>query len=264
MENFAMKKRVIISSIFLVILIVLGVIINYALAPAATCSDKKQNQAEKGIDCGGPCTPCKEMVQTEDIFVTETAITIGGNNTYDAVAKITNPNNQVGASFFKYVFTLKNKDGVVLTTREGTSFILPADSKYVAELSFESSDVPVLAEFAISEPKWEKLGSIGKPQVGVYSKNFGKIPAGEGSSADGIIRNESGYDLNEIFLVVILRSENGGIVGINKTKKTNVRAKEERDFRLTWPYQLAAPVQNIEVDSQVNIFDPKAFSYSIQ
>lgn len=258
-----MKKRIIISSIFFVMLVALVVIVFYALSPAATCSDKKQNQAEKGIDCGGPCSPCKEVVQTKDIFVTETAISIGGNNTYDAVAKISNPNNQVGASF-KYVFTLKNKDGAVLATREGTSFILPADSKYVAELNFESSDAPVLAELEISEPKWEKLGSVGKPQVGVYSKNFGKIPTGEGSSADGIIRNESGYDLNEIFLVVILRSENGGIVGINKTKKTNVRAKEERDFRLTWPYQLAAPVQNIEVDSQVNIFDPKAFSYSIQ
>jgi hypothetical protein len=246
--------------------VALGFVLYFMTRPAATCTDGKQNQAEKGIDCGGPCSPCKDIATTQDIVVTESAVTWGGNNTYDVVAKITNPNDSLGASSFKYAFNLKDESGAVVATREGVNFILPADSKYVAELGFETagSAVPVVAEFVVSESKWEKLNNIGKPQIGVYSKNFGKILAGEGSEADGIIRNESGYDLEEISLTVILRSENGGIVGINKTKKNNVRAREERDFRLTWPYQLAAPVQNIEVDAGSNVFDPANFSYSVQ
>jgi hypothetical protein len=266
MQNPALIKRSIISAVFLVIFVVTAFFIYYAVTPPATCTDKKQNQSEKGIDCGGPCSPCKDIAQTQDIVVTESAVALGGNNTYDAVAKITNPNDSIGASSFKYTFTLKDENGKILATREGTDFILPADSKYVAELAFETEGgvMPTQAELIISDPKWEKLSNIGKPQIGVYSKNFGSVPAGVGSEADGIIRNESGYDLNTISLVVILRSDKGGIVGINKTNKTNVRAKEERDFRLTWPYQLAAPVQNIEVDAQANVYDPGAFSYSIQ
>jgi len=202
----------------------------------------------------------------EDLLITETAVTLGGNGTYDAVAKITNPNNTIGASFFKYEFILKDVNGSVVGTRQGDNFILPADSKYVAELSFEieNRNTPTIAEFVISEEKWEKLNNIGKPQIGVYNKNFGKVPVGEGSGADGIIRNESGYDLGEISLVVVLRSEKGEIVGVNKTKKNNIRAREERDFRLTWPYQLAAPVQSIEVDPQSNVFDSQNFSYTVQ
>ena len=261
-----MKKRIIISLIFLAIFVVTGFVINYLITPAPTCSDKKQNQGEKGIDCGGPCSPCKAISETQDIVVTESAVALGGNNTYDAVAKINNPNDTIGAVSFKYKFELKDDAGKVLATREGTNFILPADSKYIAELGFETEGgaMPTVAEVTITDPKWEKLNNVGKPQIGVYSKNFGKIATGEGSEADGIIRNESGYDLNEISLVVVLRSEKGGIVGINKTVKTNVRAKEERDFRLTWPYQLAAPVQNFDVDPQSNVLDPHDFSYSVQ
>jgi hypothetical protein len=265
MENSGSSKKIIISSIFIVIFALTGFVIYYIVSPAATCTDGKQNQGEKEIDCGGPCSPCKAIAQTQDIVVTETAIALGGNNTYDAVAKITNPNDAVGASSFNYSFKLKDASGAVVATRDGTNFVLPADSKYVAELGFTSNGaVPVLAEFTVSDAKWEKLSTVGKPQIGVYSKNYGKVPAGEGSEADGIIRNESGYDLNEISLVIVLRSDTGGIVGINKTSKNNVRAKEERDFRLTWPYQLAAPVQSFEVDSQANVFDPGAFTYSIK
>jgi hypothetical protein len=193
-------------------------------------------------------------------------VALGGNNTYDVVAKITNPNNTLGTGSFSYVFKLKDSSGNVISTREGNNFILPADSKYVAELGLqvENEAQPANVELIINEVNWEKLENIGKPQIGVYNKNFGEIPAGSGSEADGVIRNESGYDLNKIFIVVILRSEKGDIVGINKTEKNAVRTKEERDFRLTWPYQLSAPVQNIEVDAQSNVFDPQNFSFSVR
>jgi hypothetical protein len=80
---------------------------------------------------------------------------------------------------------------------------------------------------------------------------------GEGNEVAGIIRNESNYDLKEINIVVVLRDENGKIVGVNTTRKDSVGVKEERDFLMTWPYVLDATVQKIEVDSQTNIFDPE-------
>lgn len=266
MQNPAIIKRVVITLAFAVLFGVIGYFLYYVATPAPTCTDKKQNQGEKGIDCGGPCSPCKDVVQTQDIAIKEVAVALGGNSTYDVVAKISNPNDILGASVFNYVFKLKDSNGNVVATREGSNFILPADSKYVAELGLqtENGSAPSNVELTISDVKWEKLNDIGKPQIGIYNKNFGEIPTGDGSEADGVIRNESGYDLNKISIVIILRSEKGDIVGINKTEKTAVRAKEERDFRLTWPYQLSAPVQSIEVDAQSNVFDPQNFSFSVQ
>lgn len=266
MQNPATIKRLIILLAFAVLFGIGGYVTYYIITPAPTCFDKKQNQAEKGVDCGGNCSPCKDTVQKKDVIVDEVAVALGGNGTYDVVAKITNPNNTLGASSFGYAFKLKDASGNIIATREGTSFILPADSRYVAELGLqvENGAVPTKVELAIGEAKWEELKTVGKPQIGVYNKNFGEDVNGDGRRADGVIRNESGYDLNKIFVVIVLRSGAGDIVGINKTEKNAVRIKEERDFRLTWPYQLSAPVQNMEVDVQSNVFDAQNLSSSAE
>lgn len=265
MQNSATKKRIIIVSVFAALLSVAGFIIYFIITPDPTCFDNKQNQKEKGVDCGGTCAPCKEIVQARDIVIKEVAVALGGNNTYDVAGKIANPNDTLGSSSFKYTFNLKDASGKIVATSEGSNFILPADSKYIAEFGIqtEGGASPTSVDLVISEMTWEKLDNIGKPQIGVYNKNFGKVPVGIGSKADGVIRNESGYDLNKIFIIVILRSESGDIIGINKTEINSVRTKENRDFRLTWPYQLSGQVQNIEVDAQSNVFDPSNFSFPV-
>jgi hypothetical protein len=206
-----------------------------------------------------------QIAQTQELAVQETAVVFGGNKTYDAVVKINNPNDTVGASTFKYVFNLKDSNGNIVATSQGTNFILPADSKYVADLGIqvENDAVPTTAEVTISEVKWEALNEIGKPKIGIYQKNFGKTPTGNGNEADGILRNESGYDLNKIFIVIVLRGDNGKIVGVNKTEKNYVRTKAEMDFRLSWPYQFSAPIANMEVDAQANVFDRDNFTFSL-
>jgi len=263
MEDPRVKKRIIISSIFFTGLIVIGLILYFLIAPSATCTDGIQNQAEKGIDCGGTCAPCKDEGQNKDIVIKEVGVAIGGNNTYDVAAKISNPNDVFGASIFHYTFKLKDIGGSVIAIKEGNNFILPADSKYVAVLGIQTDNntVPVSVDFVISDISWNKLENIGKPQIGVYNKNFGANPAGEGSVADGLIRNQSGYGLSKVSIVIILRSESGDIIGINATEKNTVNVKEERDFRLTWPYQLSAPIQNMEVDVQSNVFDSQNFFF---
>jgi hypothetical protein len=257
MENPTINKRINIIITFVVLFGLLAYGIFYLTAPDPTCTDGKQNQAEKGVDCGGTCAPCKEKQQIQDIVIKEVGVALGGNDTYDVAAKIVNPNNILGSALFDYTFIIKDAEGKVISTREGKNFILPADSKYIAELGLqmEGSAVPASVNLVINEVKWEELVNIGKPQIGVYNKNFGADAISKGSEADGVIRNESGYDLSKISVVIILRSEKGDIVGINKTEKNAVRVKEERDFRLTWPYQLSAPVQNIEVDAQSNVYE---------
>jgi hypothetical protein len=261
MQNPATVKRIKIIVAYLILFVAVFFVIHLIVTPAATCTDKMQNQGEKGVDCGGPCSPCKEAVQTKDLSVVEVAFTPGGNNTYDVVAKISNPNDAVGAKSFNYIFTLKDASGGVVATSQGTSFILPADTRYVAQLGLIPSNgmAPASVDIAISSVQWEKLVNIGKPQIGVYSKKFSAVTTGIGSEAGGTIRNESSYDLKEIDAIIVLRDEKGKVVGINTTQRDSVRPKEQQDFNVTWPYSLEN-VQKIEVDTQTNVFDPQNFS----
>lgn len=255
------KKRGIIIAVFVFLFLLFTFFLYSIFAPEPTCSDKKQNQSEKGIDCGGPCTPCK-ITQAVDMKVQEIAVVPGGGNTYDVIAKVFNPNDVFGAVNFKYEFILKDVNGNKIATQEGADFILPSDTKYVVSLGIQTDGglKAVSAEIKISDPEWTTLNTIEKPQIGVYSKKFGKAPTGEGSEAEGLIRNESNYDLNKISLVIILRDGENKIVGVNKTEKNVVRVKEQRDFRINWPYALPGNVQKMDVDAQTNVLDPQNFT----
>lgn len=262
MQDPTTIKRIKIVAAYLILLGIIGFIIYFIKLPSSTCFDKIQNQGEKGIDCGGPCASCNDVAQMKNLLVQEVAFAPGGNGTYDVVAKISNPNDFVGAESFKYSFILKDGSGTVIATREGISFITPADTRYVAqlELTTDSNAIPENADIIIDDVQWGKLSGIGKPQLGIYSKKFGAGAIDGSSKAEGIIRNESGYDFKKIEVTIVIRDEQGNIVGINLTQRDSVRAKEEQTFAVTWPYTLGGSVQKMEVDPQVNIFDSQNFS----
>jgi len=56
-----------------------------------------------------------------------------------------------------------------------------------------------------------------------------------------------------------LRDQGGKIIGINSTEKNTIRANEQQDFLLTWPYQLDGQVANIEMEAYSDMFDPQNF-----
>lgn len=261
MENQEFKKRIFVSAVWISLFVLIGLLILFIITPPATCTDGKQNQEEKGVDCGGSCQPCKVEIKTVDLEVGETTFADGGNGTFDVIAKITNPNSSMGARSFKYVFILKDANGYELATKEGIGYILPADSKMIAELGLTVNEgaVPVSATVEVSQPAWQQLEGIEKPEIGTYNKKFDKALVGEGSMVEGTIRNESSYDLVTIGVIVALRDQNGKIIAINKTEKSAVRVRESRDFRLVWPYALQGSVQNMDVQVESNVYDRQNF-----
>ncbi|MEI7621054.1 MAG: FxLYD domain-containing protein, partial [Candidatus Moraniibacteriota bacterium] len=253
-----LTKRMAIIVGFVVLCLILGGLLYLLLSSKPTCFDGKQNQSEKSVDCGGVCGPCQANFTSEDLIIKEKTFVSGGNNTYDAIIKIANPNTLVGASSFHYIVELQDNAGVVLATREGDDFILPADGKYVAQLGLITTDniAPTQLHFSIKQIKWSQLAKgIEKPQLNVYNKKFAPDASGLGSRAEGVIRNESGSDFKEISVVVILRDEKGNVLGVNTTQKDGLRARAEGDFTLTWPYAFSAAVQNMEVEAQTNVFE---------
>ena len=262
MENRTNLKRMIVIIVYLIIFSTIALVIYLIKSPDQSCSDGKQNQAEKGIDCGGPCSPCREISETKDLLVQEVAFLAAENNSYDVIAKVNNPNENVGSSNFNYSFTLKDENGSVIASAEGNTFILPADTKYVAKIGLITTNgaFPKNVEFSIKDIGWETLEGILKPQIGVYEKSFGIDPAGVGNKAEGLLRNESIYDLKRIEVTIVLRDERGKIVGINKTLRESVRAKEQQDFQVTWSKPILENVEKIEMDPQINVFNLKNLS----
>ena len=256
------SKRAIITFIYLLLFLLITFFLYKLFSPKATCFDGKQNQNEKGIDCGGNCDPCKNIaVDIRDIVVNEKEFIYGRNNIYDALVKITNPNNNVGASLFAYTILLKDGNGNILSKNEGSEFILPTETKYITAVNMSVSEgsIPSDVEFSITEIKWENFVQYQKPHFEIYGKRFGEVQDGIEMEAYGILKNKSGFDFNKIKINIILRDENGKLAALNSTQINTIRSEEERDFKVMWPYKLSTNIKNMEVEVEADIYDNQNF-----
>ena len=224
-------KQVIIFLTYCTLAMLLGIAVYYAFFKAPeTCFDQKQNQDETGMDCGGVCAAvCKEVITGAIPEVAEIAFVPAGNGRYDVLAKIHNPNDEIGASSFAYMVALKDAVGNVLATRSGKSYILPQESKYILELNFETSVLPAAASLDLSSIEWEKFsGYQERPTINIYQKRYGQISSGAGfSEAYGLLANESPYDFRSITVKVILRDASGTPLAFNTTEMRTVRSNEK-------------------------------------
>lgn len=260
MEISRDKKRLIIIGVYIVIFFLFGWIIYSWLKPDPTCSDGKQNQGEKQVDCGGPCSPCEKTYSVQDLIVGEKTFVLGGQGKYDVMMKVINPNNQVGVKNFSYRFVLKDGNGNILAERTGRSFILPIESKYVIETDLESGVAPDSVEASVSSPEWEEFLDYERPEINIYNKRYELVSSGVGySEAKGLLRNESPFDFDLIKINVVLRDETGKSVAFNKTEMRTINSGEERDFRLLWPVNFPGSVQAVEMGAEVDVFNSETF-----
>lgn len=255
-----MKKRVAIISVYLCGGIIGILLFNYLFGAPASCSDRKMNQGEKGVDCGGPCAPCQEIAQAGKLSVVEKAITPGGKGTYDAAFRVENPNAELGLSDFSYEIVLKDISGLRIASSSGRSYILPGEKKYVTIIGLKVDGVnePVYMDVNLGEQKWQGVTkSIKGVQLNANVIKYGKVPGSDTTEVQAIVRNESDYDFDKVNIVVVVRNEEGRIIALNATEKNTMRSKEERDFRLVWPYVVGGDVSRVTVEGYANILDSK-------
>jgi hypothetical protein len=259
-EQQRSRKRIIIIAIYVAIFFGVAFLIYLIAKPAPTCTDKKQNQGEQEIDCGGPCKACEEKPNLSPISLLETAFVPSGQGKYDVVAKIQNPNNGYGSSNFSYRFTLKDGNGNTLIDKTGTDYILPSETKYIIETGLDSNTEPQNINFSIDNLVWTKFSGYEKPQLNIYNKSYNLLSDGVGfSQVYGLLRNESSFDFNTIEVNIVLRDEASKIAALNKTTMNTVDSGEERDFKLIWPASFPGDVQNVESEANADVFNSQNF-----
>lgn len=254
------RKRIIITVVYLVIFIILGFLIYLIVKPDPTCFDGRKNQREENIDCGGPCIPCKKIIQAQPLVISEKAFVQGNPGEYDVVAKIFNPNNLFGGSKFSYKFILRDLEGNKISEKSGRSFILPAETKYVVESGVKTELIPQAVSVELSDVEWQEFSIFEKPKLNIYNKRYSLITGGVGySEAYGLLKNESSFDFNFIKIKVVLRDLDGKIVALNSTDMRTINANEQRDFRLLWPMSFPGDVSQVDMEAEADVYNSENF-----
>lgn len=260
-----MEQRSIKQLIIAVLYGILGIALvwggYFLFRTGATCTDKIQNQNEQGIDCGGVCSlQCARVVRTDNLEIRESALLYSGPNRFDALIAIHNPNDEAGASSFHYKMELRDASGVTVAVREGESFILPQETKYLLEINVTAPGATTVV-ISFSGYQWQRFaGYQEKPAITVSRKSYEVISSGVGfGKAFGVVKNESRFDFQSLRVKVILRDVTGKPIGANMTEMRTVASGEVRDFTLIWPTAFPGTVDHVETEVEADVFHSDNF-----
>ncbi|MFA5962228.1 MAG: hypothetical protein WC848_06095 [Parcubacteria group bacterium] len=257
------QKRLIIGLIYLIFFAAVFWFLYSIFKPKATCTDGVKNQNEEGIDCGGICPANCVKNEVKDFIVGETGVvesSIAGQ--YDFYGQVINPNNTYGSKSFSYDIRFKDENGLILAERQGESFILPGDKKYIIENNIGSDKHPISIDFSVTDSQWVETDDLyERPDLEIVNKSYNEITSGVGfSEAKGLLKNKSPFDFALIRVRVILRDMAGKIIALNSTEMRTVRSGENRDYRAFWPNRFPGGVADVENQVEVNVFDSDAFA----
>ncbi|MBX4211327.1 MAG: hypothetical protein KW806_00800 [Candidatus Yanofskybacteria bacterium] len=252
-----LTKQLIIGAIFIILLGGVSYGFFGVFTSDPTCYDGIQNQTEQGVDCGVVCgvlcLPAPESLQ-----VKATQLLPAGNNEYDLVLQISNPNTIYGSEEVVYDVILKNDAGQEVR-RHGLFYILPGQTRFIVESKIISTGHLELGQVAISEPQWYHMqGPEGLVDFPLKREQYRKV-RDTLHEFEGVILNNSDFDFDQVDLTVLLVGPDNTLVGATQTNIRTILARTERGFKVSWPFALPAAVQRVQVEATTNVFKNSNF-----
>jgi hypothetical protein len=248
-------KQLSILFVFSTLILAIGVGIYFIInGQQPNCYDGVQNQGETGIDCGGPCGPCPGPRSLK--IISENFIPTIENN-FDLVAKVENPNRNWGTESINYKFNLYNNNGQLIGSKEGITYVLPDETKYVIEQRFYSETEIASIGFELNNASWQNLKDFNELELKIRNVGYQLIDGKY--RLTGNVENKSNYNLDTIEIIGLLFDENQKIVAVGKTSISTFMIGETRSFIIEWPHQIEKEIFNLEVRVYTDVFQDDNF-----
>jgi len=222
-----------------------GVPVFFTVYKPATCSDGKQNQGERGVDCGGPCSHlCAADFGEPHILWTYSSRVVTG--VYNAMAYGENPNQSVGAEGVPYSLKLYDAQGILVAERKGAGSIPPGSKFALFEGGIQTGQrIPVRAtvEFP-STISWTPA----RPYTSLRTLSIDVIPDGAGTRAEARIRNDYvSTTIAGVDAFIVLYDADGNRVAFSKTRIESIVPGDVQTLYFTWPEPVASKVVKTEL-----------------
>ncbi len=230
------RQAILVGSIALLVLVLLSVS-GYALFNTPnSCIDNTQNQDETGVDCGGSCD---RICQNKAVSVSLewSRLFKIREDTYSAVARVSNPSISSIAHDVPYTFSLKDEQGRVVATRSGTAFI-PARSTFVVfEGAIAVSGDPVSVSFQFdAEPQWIRSDYI-QPTLVILDKQLTDLDTAPRLVAN--VSNPNIVDAKNVTLTSLIYDDQGNAVQASQTFIERIAAGATAKATFTWPQPIS-------------------------
>jgi len=210
-----------------------------------------------------PPTPTSDPTKLLDpISVIETRLINVKENSYDFVARLANPNPGFGSSEVQYTLTFLDSSGLVVDKIDGSFYILPRQSKYIALTNLNLPRSASSVDMSIISVDWQELDVFGSDGVSLIMvrKDYTESPeAFTFSNTEGQIYNDSDFDIAEVDVVVLVKNLQDGILALNTTGIRTFLAHTTRGFEVTWFEEFEGDVEEVLVEAHTNVFQNENF-----
>jgi hypothetical protein len=236
----------ILGGIGLVVLIVLAILLFPLVYRAPSCSDKKQNQGEAGVDCGGPCPYlCQAQVEAPVVRFTQAFSPAAGKT--DIIAYVDNPNQNAYAKGVSYTLSVYGTDNVLIGRTNGTLELPPASTVPVFIPNLPTGGQEAAHAFLTIDPdaiRWQAgadtrlMPRVGSPSIGGTAENPRVVAA---------LANPYPEPLAGVFVVATVFDASGNVIDASQTVLPAIPAQGASTATFTWNAPFASAPTRVDV-----------------
>lgn len=240
------RRAYVIGGAILVALTILSGIVFAVIYEAPSCMDRKQNQDETGVDCGGSCAYlCAAEVQQLRTPLVRAISTQSGRT--DVVAYVENRNQAAEVKGAAYEVEVYAEGGLLLGKKSGVVDI-PAHATvpvFVPGVVQGIGSAPQ-AFITFSDLKWRAARGEVEPVT------VGRIELEDGSSprVRAVVGNPSPRATYDRVFVATLYSASGTVIAASQTVVPSIPALGEGEAIFTWNAPFPEPVTRVDVRAQ--------------
>lgn len=241
----SMRKTQYIGGIATVALLIFGVpaLISYIHKPE-TCFDGKQNQDERGVDCGGVCERLCDS-QAHSLTIVWSRSFEVSDGVYNALAYIENPNTEARVDSISYMFSLYDDRNILVAEREGRTFLSPNTATPIFEAGIETGERKVARTFFTfrENPVWKRSGEL--PTLRVSASRISNEEVRP--RIDATIINSTVDEWLSVEVVAVAFDENDNALAASRTTIPRLDPRSESPVVFTWPRPFSGSVSRIEI-----------------
>lgn len=255
--NWSAKRKISVLALLGLIIVVVGGSIVYFgfIRKPATCSDNKQNQDERGVDCGGVCERMCMADSRSLVRLWARAFPIAPG-VYNAVAYVENQNVRAGSRMVKYEFRVYDDQNVLAAEPiVGETFLGPNERTAIFEPSIVTGNRKVGSVFfkLLSDPMWERTDErFSSPQL--VTSQIQLLDVKTLPKLRAIIQNPTLNSVVQIEVVAVLYDSVGNAVSASRTYVPSLAPGQQSDIAFTWQAPFTSDVVRVELTPRINPF----------
>ncbi|HEX2792504.1 MAG TPA: FxLYD domain-containing protein [Candidatus Paceibacterota bacterium] len=232
--SWASKRRFIVFSIVgAFIAAVLAILLISIFYQAPSCTDRKQNQDETGIDCGGSCSYlCTASVGKATPRFARYFSPQQGRT--DVIAYVDNPNSRAAAVGVRYTVELYAMDNTVVAKKEGILELPPSATVPVYVPNFFSGYQEVKQAFLTIDADSFRWFPYEDDRIVPIYRNDAVVTGTDRPRVTATLENPSAYPLRDITVIATLFDASGNAFSASQTVVPYLAPQASANATFTW------------------------------